>query len=231
MSNDSISLDLSPRDLFGHKVKALRRTGQVPVVIHDHGNKSIHGQADYLKIAKVYSEAGKHHPVEIKIDGKDHLALIKDVDYELTKRQMRHVVFQAINRDEKVEAEIPVVLIGEIPAEKASLLVLTHLNTVEVEALPKNLPDQLEVDASTLEEVGDKLQVSDIKVPEGVTILTEPENTIATVEMPKDQVAEADAMAAELEAEKAEGEETPAEEEGEAPAAEGEASKAPSEDE
>lgn len=229
MSNDTISLELSKRDAFGNKVKALRRAGQVPVVIHDHGNKSIHGQADYLKLVKVYSEAGKHHPVEIKIDGKDHLALIKDVDYELTKRQMRHVVFQAINRDEKVEAEIPVVLVGEIPAEKQSLLVLTHLNTVEVEALPKNLPDQLEVDASSLEEVGDKLQVSDIKTPEGVTVLTEPETVIATVEMPKDQVAEADAIAAEQAEDAAAGEEAEAgEEEGEAPA---EGEEAPKEDE
>jgi large subunit ribosomal protein L25 len=109
------------------------------------------------------------------------------------------VVFQAIKQNEKTTAEIPVVLEGEeIPAERKNLLVLTQLDTVEVEALPRNLPDQLTVDATKLEEVGDHLHVSDIKAPEGVTILTDPETSLAVVEMPKDQLAEADAAAAAL---------------------------------
>jgi large subunit ribosomal protein L25 len=77
------------------------------------------------------------------------------------------------------------------------LLVLKQLDHVEVKALPKNLPDELVVDPSTLAEVGDHLTVADIKVPEGVTILTPLESSLAVVEMPKDQIAEANAIAAE----------------------------------
>jgi len=102
-------------------------------------------------------------------------------------------------------------------------LVLTQLDHVEVEALPKDLPDQLVVDPSHLEEVGDHLTVADLKVPQGVTVLTEETAQIAIVEMPRDQLAEADAAAAALaedaaaSGEAAEGEapatETPASEE------------------
>jgi large subunit ribosomal protein L25 len=199
MSNDTIIVDLEAREIIGKGLRKMRDDGQVPAVIHNHGGESIHVMGDFIKLNKVYSAAGKHHPVELKVAGKQHLALIKDVDYEPTKHRMRHIVFQAIRQNETTEADIPLVLTGdEIPAEKKSLLVLTQLDTVQVEALPKNLPDELTVDATVLAEVGDKIHVSDIKAPEGVTILTDPETVIATVEMPKDQIAEADASAASL---------------------------------
>lgn len=154
---------------------------------------------DYLVLLKTYNRAGKHHPVELKIDGKQQLALIKDADFDPKKHSLRHIVFQSIKQNEKTTAEVPVVLVGdEIPAEKKSLLILTQLDTVEVEALPRDLPDELTVDATKLEEVGDHLYVSDIKIPNGVVILTEAEASLAVVEMPKDQIAEADAAAAAL---------------------------------
>lgn len=199
MSNDTIAVELQKREVIRKGLNKLRAEGQVPAVIHDHGKESLHVVGDYLKITKAFSQAGKHHPVELKVDGKGHLAMIKDVDFEPRKHQIRHVVFQAIKRNEKTTAEVPVVLVGdEIPAEKKSLLILTQLDTVQVEALPRDLPDELTVDATKLEEVGDHLHVSDLVAPEGVVILTDPETSIAVVEMPKDQIAEADAAAASL---------------------------------
>ncbi len=213
MSNEEIALVLEKRSVLGKQVKHLRNGGLVPAVIHDHGKPSKVVMAPYIELIKVYREAGKHHPLSLTLGKDTYMALIKDVDFEPTKHQLRHVVFNAIKQDEKVETEIPLRLIGDIPAEKASLLVLTQLDHVEVEALPKDLPDVLEVDASKLAEVGDHLTVADIVTPAGVTILTEPEMQIAIVEMPKDQVAEADAAAAELagetETEVAEGEAAP----------------------
>ena len=199
MSSDTITVELQQREVLRKGLAKLRSNGLVPAVVHNHGKDSMHATGDFVSLNKVFAQAGKHHPVEIKLDGKTHLALIKDVDYEPTKHRLRHIVFQAIKQNEKTTAEIPVVLIGEeIPAEKKSLLVLQQLDVVEVEALPKNLPDQLTVEAMKLEEVGDRLTVADIKAPEGVTILTDAEHQIAVVEMPKDQIAEADAAAASL---------------------------------
>jgi large subunit ribosomal protein L25 len=215
MSSDTILVELEKREVIGKGLAKVRAAGQVPAVIHDHGNESIHVQGDFLKLVKTYAAAGKHHPVQLKVGGKEHLALIKDVDFDPAKHKMRHVVFQAIKQNEETEAEIPVVFLAEaeIPAERVSLLVLKQVDHVEVKALPRDLPDELVVDPSTLAEVGDSLTVADLKVPEGVTILTAPETQIAIVEMPKDQIAEADAAAASLaeDAGKPEEEEEPAE--------------------
>ncbi len=198
MSSDSIGIELVERTIIGKGLQGLRAKSLVPAVIHDHGKPSIHVSGDYVALSKAYAAAGKHHPVELKVGAKNHLALIKDVDYEPAKRRMRHVVFQAIRQNEAVEAEIPVEFMDvDIPAEKLSLMILQQLDHVEVKALPKDLPDQLLIDPSTLAEVGDHLTVADLKVPAGVTVLTPPETQLAVVEMPKDQEAEANAAAAE----------------------------------
>ena len=199
MSTGDIVVELEKRTVVGKGLQHLRSEGKVPAVIHDHGKESAHVMGDYMLLAKAYAAAGKHHPVQVKVGSTNHLALIKDVDYEPVKNRMRHIVFQAIKQNEAVEAEVPVVFKEvDIPAEKVSLLVLKQLDHVEIKALPKDLPDELFVDPSKLAEVGDHLTVADIQVPAGVTILTEPEHPIATVEMPKDQIAEADAAAASL---------------------------------
>lgn len=199
MSSDKIVVELQKREVIRKGLAGLRAEGSIPAVIHNHGKESIHVMGDFRMLTKAYGAAGKHHPVELTVDGKKHLALIKDVDFEPAKHRMRHIVFQAIRQNEKTTADIPVVLAGdEIPAERKSLLILTQLDTVQVEALPRDLPDELTVDATKLQEVGDHLHVSDITAPSGVTILTDPEASIAVVEMPKDQAAEADAAAAAL---------------------------------
>ncbi len=236
MSSDEILLEVQDRTVTGKAVKHLRKDGLVPAVIHNHGEASTHVMVPYVDLMKVYKQAGKHHPVSVNVGGKQQLTIIKDTDFEPKKHQLRHVVFNAIRQDEEVEAEVPVRIDGDIPAERASLMVITQLETVLISALPKNLPDELTVKAEGLSEVGDRLHVSDIKLPEGVTLVTEPDQVIAHVEMPKDQVAEADAAAAELAADKiaTEGEEegeaeAPATEAGEEPA-EGEAAEASADD-
>lgn len=215
MSNEEIALALKEREVLGKKVKQLRRDGMVPAVIHDHGKTSMVVMAPVLDMTKVYQAAGKHHPVNLKLGNKTHLAIIKDVDFDPKKHQVRHVVFNAIAQDQKVETEVPVTLVGEIPAVKAGLMLITNMDTVEVEALPKDLVDELEVDATTLVEIGDKVTVGDIKVPNGVTILTEPDHPIATIEETKEQISEtAEEEAAEgEEGEATEGEESSSENE------------------
>ncbi len=199
MSNETITLTATKREVLGKKVHALRAEGQTPAVIHDHGKASIHVSVEEKELKKAYSAAGKHHVVELTVDGKKYSTMIKDVTFKPATNLAYHTVFQSVKANEKVKAEVPVNLVGdEIPAEKASLLVLQSLNEVEVEALPRDLVDALDIDATVLTEAGDSVTVADIKAPSGVTILTDPETTVATVETPKDQIAEADAAAAEL---------------------------------
>jgi large subunit ribosomal protein L25 len=190
MSQDEITVDLEKREVIGKGLNALRREGSVPAVIHNHGKDSLHVMGDGMALVKVYKQAGKHHAVQLKLDGKEHLAIIKDVDFEPKKNRLRHIVFQAIKQNEKIQTEVPVVLEGEIPAVKSGLMVITNVTTVEVEAFPKDLPDQITVDATKLAEIGDKIHVSDLTLPSGVTIITEAETTVAVVEETKAQMSE-----------------------------------------
>lgn len=190
MSDQDITLTLTKREVVGKGLNKLRNEGTVPAVIHNHGKDSVVVSGNYVEVAKVFSQAGKHHPVNLKVENKDYYAIIKDVDFEPKKHQLRHIVFGAINRNEKVETEVPIRIEGEIPAERIGLIVLNTLDHLTIEALPKDLIDVVVVDGSSLAEEGNKLHVSDIKVPDGVTVLNDLEQTIATVEAPRAVVAE-----------------------------------------
>jgi len=205
VSSQDIAIVLEERKVLGKQVKHLRRDGFIPAVIHDHGKPSRIVMAPSQTMLKVYRDAGKHHPVTLTFGKETYMALIKDVDFEPRKHQMRHVVFNAIEQNEKVQTEVPLHLTGEAPAEKVGLMVITQLDSVEIEAFPRDLVDELTVDVSGLAEIGDKIHVSDIVVPHGVEILTEAEHPIAAVEETKAQMSEED-EAAETE-EGAEGEE------------------------
>lgn len=198
MGSETLVLKANKRDLSGAKPNALRASGNTPAVIHDHGKDSYHIVVVEAELKKIYHTAGKHHPVDIDLDGKKFTTLIKEVTHKPATAQLFHTVFQAVKANETVTAEIPLKLSDEIPAERASLLVVNGINTVEVEALPKDLVDSIEVDASGLVEAGDKITVADLKVPATLTIKTDPESVIATVEVPKDQIAEADKAAEDL---------------------------------
>ena len=198
MPQDSITLDLKTRSVTGKAVKHLRKEGQVPAVIHDHGKPSLHVQGDALAMLKVWRQAGKHHPVELKNGDLSFVALIKDAEFDPRKHQLTHVVFNAVDKNQKVDAEIPVRPRYEegnesSPAERNSLIVLAQLETVQVKAIPTKLPEFFEYDAEKLVEIGDHVTVADLAIPEGVELITEPEHTIATVYEPSALAAANDA--------------------------------------
>jgi large subunit ribosomal protein L25 len=207
MANIDAPVKLEQRTVLGKGLGHLRQDGIVPAVIHNHGQESVHVMGPEMELVRIYQAAGKHHPLNLEVGSDKYLALIKDAHFDPVKRRLQHVVFQAIKQDEKVEAEVPIRIEGDPPAEKVGLIILHQLDAVEIEALPKNLPDELVVSAEPLAELHDKITVADLQIPSGVTVLTDADHPIATV-------AESRAMAAE----EAEGE---GGEEGEGQAAEG----------
>lgn len=204
MSQDSINLTLQPREVTGKSVKHLRKEGSIPAVIHDHGKDSIIVQGDAVQMQKVWQKAGKHHPVQLKAGDKDYTALIKDASFDPKKHLLTHVVFNAVDRNQKVDAEIPVRPRYDegnesSPAERNSLIVLAQLESVQVKAIPTKLPDFLEYDAEKLVEVGDSVTVADLVIPEGVELETELEHAVATVYEPSALAAANDAAGGDAE--------------------------------
>lgn len=184
--SDQITLAVDTRDTLGKGVKRLRKDGIVPGVIHDHGKPSVHIQAEYQALHKAFTTAGKHHPVEVSAAGKKYTTIVKDVTFDPRYNAITHIVFGAIKANEKVDAEVPVRPVysegnESSPAERAGLIVLAQTTSVEVKALPKDLPDALTYDAEKLVNVGDQVTVADLQVPSGVEVETEPEHVLATV--------------------------------------------------
>ena len=206
------NLTLETRTVTGKAVKHLRKTGYIPAVIHDHGKDSVIVQVEYQKAAKTYHEVGKHAPVEITANGHKYTALIKTVTFDPIYNSMTHIVFNAVHANEKVEADIPVRPRFDegneaTPAERSGLIVLSNLETVEVKALPKDLPEALEYDGEKLVVAGDHATVADLVVPDGVEVETPEGKTIATVYEPSALQAANDAAGGDAEEEIAAAEE------------------------
>lgn len=189
MAQDVISLSLDTRSVTGKAVKHLRKNGKVPAVIHDHGRPSIIVEADAVSLLKAYQKAGRHHPIILTAAGKTYTAMIKTVEFEPRKHRLNHIVFNAVAADQMIEAEIPIeprYAEGNeaTPAERAGLIVLNNLETVNIEALSKDLPNVIYYDAERLQEIGDQIYVSDLILPNSVVLKTELTHSVATVYEP-----------------------------------------------
>ncbi len=227
---DKIVLTVEERTVLGKKVKQLRKQGFVPAVVYGHDVPAKSVMAPMNVAEKVWRQAGKHHVLELTIgDGAKKLAMIKSADLDPVKRRLRHLSLHVVKQNEKVETEVPVKIAGEgeTEAEKAGLVILQTIEQVQIQALPKDLPDFLEVDSAKLVAHEDHVTVADIKPVDGVTIMAEPEQIVATVYEPSALAAQNDAAAGTATDESEVEAENGAPAEGEEPAAEGEA--APSE--
>ena len=173
MGDNKITLKVAERTVFGKKVKALRREGIVPVVVYGPGMEPKAVQAGYNELEKVVKIAGKHTPVHITIDDKKKIAMVKEVGFDPAKNRINHVAFHAVRQNKPIEAEVPIHLVGEgeSEAEKAGLIILQNMDSIEVRALPLEMPDALEIDIRKLKEAGEKVLVGDIKLPENVEIV------------------------------------------------------------
>ena len=167
---DKINLTLAVRDQQGKKVSGLRRDGFVPGVVYGEGFDPILVKSEYGVIDKVVREAGKHTPVHITVDGKKKITLIKEIARDPVRSRILIVSFHAVKASDVVHAEVPIHLVGEgeSPAERAGLIVLQAIETVDIKARPADLPDALEVSIAGLATDEDKITLADITLPAGV---------------------------------------------------------------
>ena len=165
-----ISLKLTKREAHGKKVATLRKEGFVPSVVYGGHDEPVSTQSADVETTKVVHEAGKHTPVHLIIDGKKKLAIIKTIEIDPVKHRVVHVAFHAIKQNDVITTEVPIVLVGEgeSAAEKAGLIVLQAIESVEIKAKPADLPESLEISIAGLATDEDKITLHDIKLPEGV---------------------------------------------------------------
>lgn len=178
----ALVLEAQKRKIVGKKVKKLRKEGLIPVSVYGKDVKSEALEVKIPEFMKVYAKAGETGLVELKYDGGSKHTLISNVQMHPVLRSPLHVEFHAVNLKEKIKANVPVELVGESPAVINGVgLLLQTLNEVEVEALPANLPEKLEVDATKLLEVDQQVSVGELKVPADVEVLTDKETVVVKV--------------------------------------------------
>ena len=178
-----MELNVKKRQLVWKKVKRLRKQWIIPWVIYwRHVKKPINIEFKKIDFLKLYSKVWETQTIMLKGDNIEQMVLIHDVDVHPVTDEVIHVDFLAVRADEKVEAEVPVVLVGESPVEKNNLWRLELLkDVILVEAYPQDLPEKIEIDVSNIQKLSDVIHIKDINIWDKVQIKENPEDTIVTV--------------------------------------------------
>ncbi len=197
-----LKLSAQTRSVVGRSaVNKIKAQGLVPATIYGGHDKPVNLSLNKREISNLLSHATSEHVlVDLEIaDGpakSNRLALIQEVQHHPIRRDVLHVDFHAVRADEKLHAEIPVEPFGEPAGVKNFGGILEiNLHSLEVECLPKDLPDLIRIDVSGLN-VGEAIHVKDIALPEGVTARADGELTVVRVAAPKVEVEPVAAAAA-----------------------------------
>ena len=212
------TVTLAPRTVTGKKVRFLRREGMVPVHFYGRGVDSLALQVAAATLRRVIVSAGANVPVKVNIDGRDgeEICFLRDAQRHPVSEDLLHVDFYRVDVDRPVRAEVPVILDGEAPAVRnLGGVLLQAFNSLEVEALPLNMPAAFHIDVTGLEDFEMAMRIGDIPAAEGVTILREDEEVLARVAPPRIEEEEeevVDELEEGVEGEEGEGEEGEGEE-------------------
>ena len=185
----TISLSAKTRSALGHTAKKLRDTGSMPCVTYGHDIKPVSLEVNQKDFQKVFSQAGSSTVVELDLDGQKKNIVINDVQFDPVSGVALHADFYQVRMDEKITTEVPLKYIGMSRAVKDfGGILVKAADSLEIEALPKDLPHEIEVDLSMLKELNDSINLSDLKIPEGVTVLAQSkEFAIASVTPPRSE--------------------------------------------
>lgn len=176
------------RKTLGNKTETLRKEGLIPAVLYGPKTKPVPLQVDLKELKKVYKEAGGSSLISLKIGKKTKKVLIHDVQQHPLTDEFVHVDFYEPLLKEKIEATIPLVFEGTAPAVKElGGTLFENISEVEVKGLPQELPREIKVNIESLKTFEDSIHIRDIKVKEGIEILKDPEEVVASVVPPREE--------------------------------------------
>lgn len=181
---EQIQLRAERRNIFGKKTKRLRRAGFIPATLYGARMEPVSLQVQERDLRRVLDRAGTYQLISLRIDEADkpRMTLAREIQRDLITHSLLHVDLYEVVMTEKTTAEIPISLLGEAPvvAQKTGLLV-RGLDSVQVQCLPGELIESIEVDVSVLRETDEVILVKDLPVDEAIEILTNPEQVVVKV--------------------------------------------------
>lgn len=179
-----MELIVETRKIFGKKVRFLRRQGITPAHLYGHNVEPVPLQCDTVHLRQVLAKTGTTGLIELKLDKarKTRAVMTREIQKDALTGELIHVDFYQVRMEEKIRVEVPIVQIGEAPALKMKENFLSHeLDTLSIECLPNEIPAQIELDVSVLEEADQTIHVSDIVLGDNITVLTNPEQLIMKI--------------------------------------------------
>ncbi len=201
---EQIPLTAQKRTVIGRKVKQLRKEGIIPAHVFGHKVKTIHVQVKAGEFHKVFEKAGETGIISLSVDSEKKPVLVRGIQVHPVTDEPLHIDFYQVNLSEKVKVNVPLEITGEAPAvEKKIGLLLTPVSEIEVEALPADLPENIQVDITKLENIGDEIRVKDLKIDRS-KIEVQAEEDLVVASIGELVTKEMEALEAEVEAEQAE---------------------------
>ncbi len=184
-----LNLAAKTRSLERKKTKSLRKQGQIPAVLYGHEVAPQSLSVDQRQFEKIYKQAGGSTLLNLVIDKNQPIkVLIQEVQKDSVSNNFLHIDFHQVRMDEKLRTEVKLKFIGEPTAVKElSGILVTNIDTLEIECLPQYLVYEIEIDLSGLKTFSDLIHVSDIKIPEGITILNPADEVVALVQPPREE--------------------------------------------
>jgi len=175
-------LQASPRTVKGKKLKSLRSEGVLPGVVYGPKESTLSVSLSLKEFEKLFSTAGESTLIVLKGLDSDKEVLVHDVAHDPLTGTPLHVDFYAVEQGKLLQVHVPIEFVGEAPVLKSGSAMLTKvLLEVEVECLPRAIPQHLELDLSILTEIGATLHLKDIVLPEGVTLVADGDDTVVVV--------------------------------------------------
>jgi len=181
------SLNVQPRTQTGSRIKQVRADGYVPGVVYGQGNDAQALQFNERELMRLLRDGGGNQLIELNGLGKKSMhVLMREMQQDPARRNVLHVDFYEVQMDVVVRTEASINFEGESAAIKAGAILIHNVDYIEIECLPRDIPDGFVVDLAILETEQDVVRISDLAVPEGITILNaEPEDVIASVTIPR----------------------------------------------
>jgi large subunit ribosomal protein L25 len=175
-----VVLKASKRDVIGKQVGALRRAGKLPAVLYGHRIESTPIMLDAHETSLMLSKLTSSSLVTVDLDGTEYPSLVRQKQRDPLKNRLLHLDFQVISLTEKIRTKIGIELAGKSPAVKDfNAVIVTGLTELEVECMPRDLPERILVDISGLAEIGAAIHVRDIVLSDKVEILEDQDEVIA----------------------------------------------------
>lgn len=179
-------LTAKPRIIVGKKVKNLRAEGLLPAVVYGEKIPTQPITVSESDFEKVYAASGESAVIQLSIAGQPYNVLIHNIEYDPIKGKPIHADFYAVRMDKELRARVALHFTGESPAVKnLNGILIRVMQEIEIEALPQNLPPFLNVDVSPLIELGSKILVRDLQLPEGVTATAHADDVVVIIEAPR----------------------------------------------